>query len=160
MFDSPRYLQYKCSNCLFWQSRERDRLRVCLIERQNTGIAARNKILDLSVWDLREKKMTASEGREIGNRSLSCLSNHHRIIALRNEESQETFTEEERGVMRGSGGGSGPMCQYERCGDGWCLVLKIKITIRQAPILSAMRIKFVGSVNNKKQACSLLSSKY
>ena len=32
----------------------------------------------------------------------------------------------------------------------------LKITIRQAPILSAMRIKFVGSVNNKKQACSLL----
>ena len=62
--------------------------------------------------------------------------------------------------MRGSGGGSGPMCQYERWGDGWCLVMEIKITIRQAPILSAMRIKFVGSVNNKKQACSLLSSKY
>ena len=34
--------------------------------------------------------------------------------------------------------------------------LVLKIIIRQAPILSAMRIKFVGSVNNKKQACSLL----
>ena len=65
MFDSPRYLQYKCSNCLFWQSLERDRLRVCLIERQNTGIAARNKILDLSVWDLQEKD-DSDEGGKLG----------------------------------------------------------------------------------------------
>ena len=36
-----------------------------MIERQNTGIAARNKILDLSVWGLQEKD-DSDEGGKLG----------------------------------------------------------------------------------------------
>ena len=43
-----------------------------MIERQNTGIAARNKILDLSVWGLQEKD-DSDEGGKLG----IVHSNHH-----------------------------------------------------------------------------------
>lgn len=80
--------------------------------------------------------------------SLSCLSNHRRIIAHKIEQTQETFLEE-----RDATG-----CDVEDQGcqlawGVWCR--KSKSASDKLYTLSALRIKFVGSVNNKK-----LCSKY
>ena len=158
MFDSPRYLQYKL------------RVSVLIVYsgRARRGIGWEFAWLKAKYWDCgkkqdprsqclgsAEKKMTASEGREIGNRS--------QVITLLPLESSPDHRSQDWGDTRnppwrgevwwdGEGEDQGPCVNIS-----WqCLVLKIETSIRQAPLLSAMRIKFVGSVNNKKQACSLL----
>ena len=103
MFDSPRYLQYKLHISV---------LIVYSGSPAHRGIGWEFAWLKAKYRDCGKKQDPRSQclesagkrwqrwGREIGNRSLCCLSNHRRLIALRIEESQETFIEEERGVMR------------------------------------------------------------
>lgn len=97
--------------------------------------------------------MTASEGREIGNRS--------QVITLLPLESSPDHRSQDwkdtRNIPLGERDATGWDVEDQEFvtiwHGGWrCLVLIIKISIRQALPLSAMRIKFVGSVNNKKQS--------
>ena len=159
MFDSPRYLQYKLlvSVLIVYSGRAR------------RGIGWEFAWLKAKYWDCGKKQDPRSQclgsagekdDSEWGAGNWESFTSDHspasRIIAgssLSGLRRHKKPSLERREVWwDGEGEDLGPCVNIS-----WqCLVLKIKISIRQAPLLSAMRIKFVGSVNNKKQACSLL----
>ena len=159
MFDSPRYLQYKLlvSVLIVYSGRAR------------RGIGWEFAWLKAKYWDCGKKQDPRSQclgsagekdDSEWGAGNWESFTSDHspasRIIvgsSLSGLRRHKKPSLERREVWwDGEGEDQGPCVNIS-----WqCLVLKIKISIRQAPLLSAMRIKFVGSVNNKKQACSLL----